>query len=171
MASNSLIIKFYSKISPDNRGRKLDEIWQQDHVWLEKTHDYIQWLFPLNDKSGFNLHAPILNEQDIETFKDSKELKLNLAHSFQLILDFYGLKFNESHSKITTSESFEERKKTWLHWGNHNHMRITRILKCLQLLGLETYTESFFIFLEQLYRTEKGKITGVTLSHWQEASP
>jgi|GEM_PF-5848137 len=34
MASDAPVIKFSVKISHDNRGRKLDEIWQQDYVWL-----------------------------------------------------------------------------------------------------------------------------------------
>ncbi|MBE9058198.1 PIN domain-containing protein [Sphaerospermopsis sp. LEGE 08334] len=32
---------------------------------------------------------------------------------------------------------FAERKKVWVHWGNHHHLRITRIFKCLCLLGLK----------------------------------
>jgi len=166
MLSNSPIIEFYAGISPDRQGRKLEEIWQQDHQWLEKTHDYIQWLFPLRDKSRFNPHAPILTEIDIQTFKDHQDLKLRLEHSFKLMLAFYGLKLQTT---VILAESFSERKQQWLHWGNHNHMRITRILKSLQLLGLEPHAQLFFNCLEQIYSTEKGAITNLTFSYWRDA--
>ena len=42
----SQLLRFYSGSHPDHRGRMLAEILKQDDLWLELTHDYIQWLFP-----------------------------------------------------------------------------------------------------------------------------
>jgi len=39
---------------------------------------------------------------------------------------------------------FAERAKNWVTPGNHNHLRITRVLKSLRLLGLEPETAGFF---------------------------
>ncbi|MBD2136681.1 hypothetical protein H6F32_03540 [Anabaena sp. FACHB-1237] len=41
-----------------------------------------------------------------------------------------------------------------MHWGNHNHLRITRILKSLCLLGLKKYTQSLFKCLTEIYNLE-----------------
>ncbi len=170
MSTDSTILKFYLKIDPDVQGRTLDFIWQQDYVWLEKTHDYIQWLFPLPERSRFNPHAPILTETDIQSFKASQNLKQNLLCSLKVMLGFYGLRFQEPSLIISTNiESFTERKQAWLHWGNHNHMRITRILKSLKFLGLGEYANSLFDCLEQIYIKEKENVTKLTFSHWKDA--
>src|ERR1700724_2057723 len=61
VANNIQIIGFYSGTEPDHRGRYVHEIqaWPDDQ--LEAIHDYIQWLFPLPERSGFNVAAPVLN--------------------------------------------------------------------------------------------------------------
>jgi len=170
----SQILEFYLQIVPDNRGRTLSFIWQQDYQWLEQTHDYIQWLFPLPERSRFNPNAPLLIATDIDQFKANPQAQQNLIFSLSLMLRFYGLKIENSGSspvKITIDPaSFPDRKQQWLHWGNHNHLRISRILRSLSLLGLEEYAQGFFQCLEQIYRIEKGSITRLTFSYWQEAA-
>lgn len=172
MSEDSLLLQFYSGRSPDVRGRTIEQIWQQDYEWLEQTHDYIQWLFPLNEKSRFNPNAPLLTKTDIQAFKDNANLRKNLIQSFKLMLDFYGLKIQvtqDGKETITTSESFLKRKQNWVNWGNHNYLRITRILKCLKILGIADYAQAFFQCLSEIYVTEKGEITKLTFSYWQEA--
>ncbi|MEA5577639.1 opioid growth factor receptor-related protein [Anabaena sp. UHCC 0451] len=172
MIQDSVIVQFYSGKAADVRGRMLQDIWNQNHEWLEKTHDYIQWLFPLTERSRFNPHAPILTDDDIQNFQNREDLRNNLLTSLKLMLVFYGLSCQESQDgkiRIKIDQSFADRKKFWVHWGNHNHLRITRILKCLCLLGLEIYAQAFFQCLEEIYHLEKGEITKLTLSHWQNA--
>ena len=55
-----LILDFYRSTGTDHRGRTLSQIPQKSDRWLEETHDYIQWLFPLYVRSKFNPHAPLL---------------------------------------------------------------------------------------------------------------
>lgn len=172
MNFDSPILQFYSGNAPDTRNRMIEQIWQQDHVWLEKTHDYIQWLFPLIEGSRFHAQAPILTESDILVFRNSETLRENLSKSLNLMLDFYGLSLVEKENnqvEIILSASFSQRKQIWVHWGNHNYMRITRILKCLRLVGLDIYAQAFFKCLQEIYILEKGEITNLTLSYWQEA--
>ena len=45
------LLSFYYGSHPDHRGRMLAEIVPQDDDWIEQAHDFIQWLFPLNDLS------------------------------------------------------------------------------------------------------------------------
>jgi Opioid growth factor receptor (OGFr) conserved region len=71
---NSLIIAFYSGTGPDNRGRYLHEIQQWADDRLEGVHDYIQWLFPLPEPSGFNVAAPVLNSDSIQEFRVRSDL-------------------------------------------------------------------------------------------------
>jgi hypothetical protein len=54
LARDTRIMDFYSGLSPDHRGRHLNEILEWSDDELERVHDYIQWLFPLTERSGFN---------------------------------------------------------------------------------------------------------------------
>lgn len=91
--------------------------------------------------------------------------------SFVLLLRFYGLRLREEKSSILIEcdEFFQFRKKVWLTPGNHNHLRITRILKSLSLLALNAYAKSFFLCLEDIYNADKQKISKNTFSFWKKA--
>ena len=119
-------------------------MWNQTPKQLELEHDYIQWMFPLNEVSGFNTDAPILTEEDIYKFTSSEKLMNTLAESFKVILKFYGFEIYDSiNIMIGFSTDFTERSKIWITPGNHNFLRITRILKCLILLGQTKYAMEF----------------------------
>src|SRR5260221_9358058 len=108
-------------IASDSSGRTIDYILNQNNEWFEKTHDYIKWIFPLNEVSIFNLSAPILTPEDIETIKNSTNGINNLIRSTFRFVEFLNL--------------FSDHPK-WLSTNNHNYFRITRMLKCLNIFGL-----------------------------------
>lgn len=60
---NEVILDFYRGIGTDHRERALSQILQTSDKWLEETHDYIQWLFPLYVGCEFNLNAPLLIDE------------------------------------------------------------------------------------------------------------
>lgn len=166
---NSIIL-FYLGLSPDHQGRKINQIWQWDYPQLEYTHDYIQWLFPLVEQSRFNRSAPTLTPEVIQTFRASEELKINLLKSLALMLDFYGLKlvtYPSSQIEIAKSNHYLERKKEWINPRNHNYLRLTRILTCLKLLGLESYRQALFKCLNQIYQEEQSAIGLETYNYWK----
>jgi hypothetical protein len=96
------IIGFYSGIEPDRRGSYLHEIqhWADDQ--LEEVHDFIQWLFPLPEPSGFNAAAPILTGDSIRAFRARPELQENLLLSFLRMLSFYGLELHSGEQISVT---------------------------------------------------------------------
>jgi len=169
--SNSAIVAFYSGQAADAEGRRIEDIWAWDNQRLEDVHNYIQWLFPLVDRSRFNPHAPTLTEDDIQTFRASQELRTRVLSSFQRILQFYGLQcqVQESAIVVTPAANFSTRKTEWLRWGNHNHLRITRILTSLRVLGLEGYAQALFRCLTELYQTEQGAIDPRSYDFWKKA--
>jgi hypothetical protein len=168
------IIGFYSGIEPDHRGRYLHEIqhWADDQ--LEEVHDFIQWLFPLPEPSGFNAAAPILTGDSIRAFRARPALQENLRVSFLRMLSFYGLELRSGEQiSVTRSPNFETTSAGWLSAGNHNHLRITRILRCLILLGLESEAKAFANCLSQIYKAEQNKprpaISEETMRFWSRA--
>jgi hypothetical protein len=174
VASNSAIIGFYSGVVPDDRGRYLREIQQWPDDRLEDVHDSIQWMFPLRERSAVNPTAPVLDAATIAEFQSRTELQENLRLSFIRMLKFYGLE-TESSPKLTVkpAANFHDRARVWLRPGNHNHLRITRIIKSLRLLGLEAEARAFFECLAGIFRSEKpaaGAISSTTFQYWKSAA-
>ena len=166
------ILAFYQGQSPDLSGRMIEDIWSWDYQRLEYTHDYIQWLFPLKEKSQFNRNAPILNDEVIQAFRADERLKLRVIRSLTVMLRFYGLQYNElgkTNIEITKSDEYGARKQNWIEVANHNYLRITRILTTLRILGLEKYAQAFFNCLNQIYSEESNKIGSKTYGYWKRA--
>lgn len=169
--SPGTLVSFYLGQSTDSVGRSIYEIHSWNYEKLESVHNYIQWLFPLTERSRFNPDAPVLDAQQIAAFRVSDELKARLVESFRLMLSFYGLKCDDESGvvKIGKTEEFAQRKQSWLTHRNHNYLRITRILTSLRLLGLEKYAHAFLGFLEQLYDEEGKRIGNTTFGYWKRA--
>lgn len=166
------LVVFYSGDGGDHRSRTLEQILFWDDDKLESNHDYIQWLFPNVEVSRFNDQAPILTEQDIQTFNESEKLRINLGLSFERMLEFYGLEIVVVEGRgpvIEVSEFFPEKMNNWLTPNNHNFLRITRILKCLNLLGLRKEAILFQDFLKELYKEYKKIIGPATFQFWCRA--
>jgi Opioid growth factor receptor (OGFr) conserved region len=172
---SSRIIGFYSGTEPDHRGRYLHEIQAWPYDQLEAVHDYIQWLFPLPEPSGFNVAAPVLNRESIQEFRTRPDLQEKLRVSFLRMINFYGLEARSGEQiTVTRAPNFAAKATVWLSPGNHNHLRITRILKCLSLLGLEAEAKAFFDCLSEIYEDEQNKplpaISDETMLYWREAA-
>ena len=54
MAATHPLVAFYRDGARDDEGRTLAEILAWDDDRLEEIHDFIQWLFPLPERSGAN---------------------------------------------------------------------------------------------------------------------
>src|SRR5262245_4888856 len=159
--SSDMLVAFYLGEFPDIEGRMIETIWAWDYQRLEYTHNYIQWLFPMKQRSQFNPRAPILDDETIERFKRHPQLKAHLLQSFKVMLKFYGLQCSreeDSEVEITKSGEYLERKQNWLNPVNHNYLRITRILTSLSLLGLSNYAQALFKCLDQIYQEESRQI-------------
>lgn len=94
------IVSFYMNKQTDSEGPLLHEIWEWDDNELEAEHDYIQWLFPLQEATVHNPNAPIVNDSVIEAFSNEPLLRRNLLQSLILVLRFYGLEINVPKTKI-----------------------------------------------------------------------
>ena len=160
--ANEKLIAFYSGKGADDRGRRIDEIWRFSHEELESVHDYIQWLFPLTERSAFNPGAPLLDEDTIARFREEGALRANLERSLRVMLDFYGLAI--ARNEILRVPTFAARARVWLTPHNHNFLRLTRILKSLSLLGLHDRATQLLACLEGLPIIDEE-----ALRYWREA--
>ena len=133
------VVAFYSG-GRDTEGRTLEDLWSWSDDRLEGVHDYIQWMFPTVQPSGVNPFAPLVTRQTIQAFATNPPLLDRLRQSLDRMLSFYGLRRVSSSSASDRIEinpaRFAERAANWLQPGNHNHLRLTRIMDSLTTLGL-----------------------------------
>ena len=175
MNDSELICAFYLGTATDHLGRSLDEILRKDDRWLERTHDYIQWLFPLYVGSQFNPNAPLLTDEVRTAFLDAENpdhtvLQKNFGAAIQRMLVFYGY-FNGPLNPDQVEPTGEWRNKAdkWLSDGNHNYMRITRMLRCMTLLGRRGLAVSFRDALLDAAAVHPKAISQRTIGFWDEA--
>ncbi len=161
------ILHFY-RGGQDDEGRTLDEILGWPDAELEAVHDFIQWLFPLPERSGANPSAPVLDAATIDAFRGSRDLQHRLRQSFLRMLRFYGFEFHEG--VVQQAANFSARSVNWLNPGNHNHLRLTRMLRSLRLLGLAPESDALYQALSEIYRSHSGRITQRTYQFWTSAS-
>lgn len=161
------ILDFY-RGGQDDEGRTLNEILSWPDAELEAVHDFIQWLFPLPERSGANPYAPVLDAMTMDAFRRSQDLQERLRQSFLLMLRFYGLEFREG--AVLLAADFAARSASWLSPGNHNHLRLTRILRSLRLLGLSSESTALFAALTQIYNSHPGRISPRTYQFWRNAA-
>ena len=119
------IVSFLEGKTPDYRGRTFAMLLQQSDHQAETTHDYIQWLFPLDEPSRSVNGVPVLTELKIEEIRQSSLAQANLAKSARWFLGFL------------------ERNDCWIAKYNHNHLRITRVIKSLRLLASDEAADEF----------------------------
>jgi hypothetical protein len=169
------IIEYYLGKTGDHLGRTLGTTLNQSDRWLEDTHDYIQWLFPLFVASRFNPQAPILSDSARSQFLDpdhrnQAQLQANLALSVSRMICFYGYQRSATDlNNIIPAPNWEERTPYWLTPDNHNHLRITRILRSTTLLGQNYIARQLLQQLETAATRLPGAVSRQSLELWQEA--
>jgi hypothetical protein len=167
----SRILEFYRGQRPTDEGYSFEEIlsWPDDR--LEQVHTFIQWLFPLQEQSGANPSAPVLDSAAIAAFHDDTSLRQRLQLAFSRMLRFYGFTLTPPDSALAVARTadFSSRARVWLSRGNHNHLRITRILKCLTILGLRAEANEFLLALESVARQFPGRVNDLSLGYWRSA--
>ena len=172
---DDLILNFYRGTGVDHRGRTLSTIIQKSDRWLEETHDYIQWLFPLYARSQFNPHVPLLTDELREAFTnpagvDYPILQQNFSHAVYRMLIFYGYSFSPlAPDVVSPTGEWADKAQNWLTDGNHNFMRITRMLRSMTLLGRHQLAQSLHSVLSATARAHPKVISARTLSFWDSA--
>jgi hypothetical protein len=166
------LLAFYEGTGADHRGRRIGDILQFSLAELEEVHDYIQWLFPLNEPSAVMPKAPLVDAECIRAFTDDAKLTDTMRLSFETMLAFYGLKLDQTAAELVISKSadFVPRAENWLRLGDHNFLRLTRIMRSMSLLGQRPLALALLACLERIY-DEGGSavISASTLGYWRRA--
>lgn len=166
----SAILDFYRGTGVTSSGWRMDEVLSWSDRELEEVHDYIQWLFPLPEKSMANPWAPVLDKPTISAFHKDTNLQEALRASFERMLSFFGFAYQEG--ELVLAWEFAQRSRNWLTPGNHNHLRLTRMLRSLRILGLEAEAQALWRALQVVYETDEGKasVSDRTYRFWTRAA-
>jgi len=151
----------------DHQDRFLNDILVLDDFWLEHTHDYIQWLFPIDTPSRANLTAPVLSESDSEWFRRDPYLRFQQRRALDRMLSFCGL--HRLGDIIQPCDNLHPYKHIWLKRGGHNHLRITRMIRSLHLCHqpeLAKAVQQAFIEIGQT----RGYVQPETIEFWKAAT-
>lgn len=162
----SVLVQFIRGDGQDHRGRTLDDVLALDNFWLEHTHDYIQWLFPLPEPSRANFMAPILTDEDRAAFQGDDNLKLQHRRALDRMLGFFGLVRRNLEIKALPGLNLKDH--IWLKSGGHNHLRITRIIRslhCCDQPELARAVQVAFVTIGQSH----GLVGEVSVSYWLRA--
>jgi hypothetical protein len=162
----SWILQFYRLQKPDSEGRKLDQIWAWDYDRLEQVHDFIQWMFPLDEPSSVNPDAPLLTPSDRAAFATDPALRSAVRKSLAVFLDFLGLELGVD-GRVAKAPHFDRRAAVWK-YTNHNWLRITRMLKSLRLLGQGAEAQQVWQCLKQLHDHD-GYVSDHSFAYWRDA--
>lgn len=145
------VLNFLEEKFGDHQKRMISEIWSwSDDAW-ENEHDFIQWLFPLNEKSMSVPNAPVIREPEITWIKESKVAQASLRKSA------------ERYKLFLSSEKY------WKLSNNHNHLRITRVIKSLRLLCGDEEAHAFKYWVAGQLGEKIDRINEKTKQYWRLA--
>lgn len=104
------------------------DFFEMTNYEIEHRHNYIQWAFPTDQASAFNEHAPILNKLTLDEIKrrDAQTAETQITLMAEKMLRFY------------------REDLGWMSRDNHNLLRISRIIRSLNLFVTPTRAEWFY---------------------------
>ena len=133
----------------DHAGRTFEDVIAFDDGVLERKHDFIQWLFPLPEPSLAVPGAPVLTPDDLAALKASPLAQARMRQAAERMAALYA---------------------QGLHWRtrhDHNHLRITRIIKSLRLILGDGPADAFKARMLEL--AEGAPIDAMARRYWAEA--
>jgi hypothetical protein len=145
------ITAFLEGEGPDARGRSLFDVLAMDNAALERNHDFIQWLFPLREPSRAVPDAPVLTDADVEAIRESGMAQYALAAATDRMDAFYR----------TTHD--------WLMPNDHNHLRITRIIRSLRLLVGDEQADAFRAAILSRVEATRAPVSARSRGYWMTA--
>jgi hypothetical protein len=145
------VLEFLESKGKDHSGRSIDDVLAFDDDSLETNHDFIQWLFPLPEPSRAQPSSPILTVQEITAIRASSTAQQNLENAVRRMTLFY------------------ERNDHWLRAYDHNHLRITRIVRSLTLLRSTQAAQAFLLAIEGRVEAAGDPVNNESREYWRRA--
>ena len=149
------LTNFLSGSGTDHAGRTYQHILDQDDQWLEHTHDWVQWCFPLFEPSQSVMNAPVLKSMgEVKLIRQSAEAQETMRLGLVRFAEF--LRDNDQ----------------WLRYHDHNHLRITRVIKSVKTLMSDNQARDFYQYVVEQVNDRAGvQPSKVSTQYWRQAAP
>ena len=134
------VVAFLEERGQDGSGRFVSDVLNFGLGALESQPAYIPWFFPLIQPSA-DARSPGLDQTDVDQIRASERARGNLLKAAQRMAWFY------------------DQTDHWLAASDHNHGRITRIIKSLRLLVSDSVANGFS-------RRNTGQSRSATIQSW-----
>ncbi|MDA1036717.1 MAG: opioid growth factor receptor-related protein [Chloroflexi bacterium] len=144
----SKLLDFYRNQGTDGEGRSFADVLDFDLRMMERDHVYMQWMFPVPERSKAQPKSPVMTGDDLE--------------EFQTVPEFHAMA-REAYQKFAM---FLQQTTVWQHPLDHNHLRITRALRFLTLIGLNAEARALHGYVSS---REFNEISEKSLWYWAEA--
>lgn len=139
--------------------------WVRESRWtlFDYRHDFIQILFPLTTPGVANREFT-LTFPEIEELTKNSEFKILMRRGFTIMMEFYGINHKTGKPEFNALDRYD----TYFVKGGtngHNYLRITRMLKSLELFGLTEEQEILSKAVRDII--ERPEISKKTKEIWQ----
>ena len=149
---SNYILAFLEHRGLDYQHRTLKQIWAFSDAKIESTHDFIQWVFPTLEASKSVFDGLKMTPDELELVRQSNVATSSILQSSEWFMGFL------------------ERSDTWKRSYDHNHLRVTRMLESLVLVGKGQKAKELFTMLtNDNLCTRKGWLEDTTLNYWKQA--
>ena len=135
----------------DHAGRTHAFICNQSDEWIESTHDFIQWLFPIEDERSRAASIPQLSAHEVKMINESEKAQKAMLLSASRMRRFWS------------------KNQHWVVGHDHNHLRITRCIKSLRLLVSDDEAESMKLWLSSVLGPNVKLISKTSINYWKGA--
>lgn len=145
------VLAFLEGRGTDAAGRTVFEVLAFGDAALERSHDFIQWLFPLAEPSRAVPDAPVLTTEEADAIRLSVMAQCALAAATDRMASFY----RSTHD--------------WLMPNDHNHLRITRIIRSLRLVRDDGSADAFRDIILARVEATRAPISARSRGYWTTA--
>jgi hypothetical protein len=145
------LVAFHCDDGKDHAGRRHETILAFSDEALHEVHDFIQWLFPLPEPSRAFHAAPVMSEADLAVLRGSRMCQERLE------------------AARARMERFLIDNPVWLCSHDHNHLRITRIIRSTRLIAGDEAADRFRAFVLDHAEAHGARINPTTLAFWASA--
>lgn len=144
------ILQFYNGHT-DFEGRTYVDYTKMSYDEMESSHNWVQWAFPLMEPSSFQPDIPVLTEFEKRAFMRSEDL------------------VNRHHALVSCYVLFLNGTTHWREPNDHNHLRITRVLKSLCLVGNRPFALKMLQWLTVMANDGEIRVTEKSFKFWMDA--
>ncbi len=163
----SRVVDFYAHEGTDSSGRTILDMIAMTDREMESRHDFIQWMFPLHEASSVNPDAPLVDEHSAQILRENIDARQRMHEAITRFARFLGFELSEE-GQFVADASLATSRDNWHSPMNHNHLRITRVIRSMRLFGFEKEAKALFKAVQQS-AVESQCATDRTIAYWKQA--